>query len=145
MDESVTDSFTASPVECLSSPLLRVSAAAWPFYWSLAASHNSDTITCSYCTRCRGTSQPLGPVLCVSLPNLFLFLARLRAYVRVMTFLWAFKMQRASFLFLSEWKCENPPAIACFCAFIRQWESVRAVHLILPPLPQDCLVFCLNC
>lgn len=104
MDESVTGSLAAFPVECLASPLPRVSAAAWPFYWPLAAPHNSDTITCSYCTRGRGTSQSLGPVLWVSLPNMLLFLACIRAFFRVMTFLWAFRMQRASFLFLS---CDN--------------------------------------
>lgn len=65
-EESVAGSFTAFPGEHLVSPRPRASAASRAFFSPVAALHSSDTMACSYCTRCRVTSQPLGPVLCVS-------------------------------------------------------------------------------
>lgn len=144
MEASVAGSFTAFPGEHLVSPHPGLSIVSQPFCWLLPAPHNSGTIGCSYCTGCRVTSWPLGTVLCVSLLSMFFHLARVKAFCRVTAFLWPFQLQRTNLLFLSVRQCWNLPAFAHFCAFIRQWESIRVVRLILPLLPQDrsdCFLF----
>lgn len=134
---SLPQEHQAAPMEVsVASPHLGASPVSWPFCWPLAALHNSGTVSGSYCARDRVTSQTLGPVLCMPLLKRFLHSACVRAFCRVTEFLWPFQLQRTSFLFLSVWPCWKLPAFAHFCAFIRQLESIRVVHLILRVLPE---------